>query len=176
MTTDTPDWIRLQKALAIEAEQGFTDLLGKQYRFSEFLTLTFGKFPTGLPSIERRRWQELAAEFANYPNLAVEDRQHLVAETRRYLYQLQQAIEGEAEGDEGDKRDKKAKSSYSLSLPKSQIVAEVSRRLAPNLDQKLSDLPEIGVRKAASLARLGLYTYVTYFSTIPVTILTMLVR
>jgi len=158
MTTDTPDWIRLQKALAIEAEQGFTDLLGKQYRFSEFLTLTFGKFPTGLPSIERRRWQELAAEFANYPNLAVEDRQHLVAETRRYLYQLQQAIEGEAEGDEGDKRDKKAKSSYSLSLPKSQIVAEVSRRLAPNLDQKLSDLPEIGVRKAASLARLGLYT------------------
>ena len=106
MTTDTPDWIRLQKALAIEAEQGFTDLLGKQYRFSEFLTLTFGKFPTGLPSIERRRWQELAAEFANYPNLAVEDRQHLVAESRRYLYQLQQAIEGEAEGDEGDKRDK----------------------------------------------------------------------
>jgi ATP-dependent DNA helicase RecG len=158
MTTDTPDWIRLQKALAIEAEQGFTDLLGKQYRFSEFLTLTFGKFPTGLPSIERRRWQELAAEFANYPNLAVEDRQHLVAETRRYLYQLQQAIEGEAEGDEGDKRDKGAKSSYSLSLPKSQIVAEVSRRLAPNLDQKLSDLPEIGVRKAASLARLGLYS------------------
>ncbi|WP_414586978.1 ATP-dependent DNA helicase RecG [Scytonema sp. PCC 10023] len=160
MTTDTPDWIRLQKALAIEAEQGFTDLLGKQYRFSEFLTLTFGKFPTGLPTIERRRWQELAAEFANYPNLEVEDRQHLVAESRRYLYQLQQAIEGggEAEGDEGDKGDKGAKSSYSFSLPKSPIVAEVSRRLAPNLDQKLSDLPEIGVRKAANLARLGLYT------------------
>ncbi|MEI2578290.1 ATP-dependent DNA helicase RecG [Scytonema sp. PRP1] len=157
MTTDTPDWIRLQKALAIEAEQGFTDLLGKQYRFSEFLTLTFGKFPTGLPSIERRRWQELAAEFANYPNLAVEDRQHLVAESRRYLYQLQQATEGEAEEDEGDKGDKGAKSSYSFSLPKSPIVAEVSRRLAPNLDQKLSDIPEIGVRKAANLARLGLY-------------------
>ena len=164
MTTDTPDWIRLQKALAIEAEQGFTDLLGKQYRFSEFLTLTFGKFPTGLPSIERRRWQELAAEFANYPNLAVEDRQHLVAETRRYLYQLQQASEGGGEaggaGEVGEQRSRgvKENSPSYFSVPKSQIVAEVSRRLAPNLDQKLSDLPEIGVRKAANLARLGLYS------------------
>lgn len=158
MTTDTPDWIRLQKALAIEAEQGFTDLQGKQYRFSEFLTLTFGKFPTGLPSIERRRWQELAAEFAHYPNLAVEDRQHLVAESRRYLYQLQQATEGGGEaGEEGSRGTKKNYPSY-FPLPKSQIVAEVSRRLAPNLDQKLSDLPEIGIRKAASLSRLGLYT------------------
>ncbi|MDF5733741.1 MAG: hypothetical protein PUP92_38665, partial [Rhizonema sp. PD38] len=62
MTNDKPDWLRLQKALAVEAEQGFTDLVGKQHRFSEFLTLTLGKFPTTLPSVERRRWQELAAQ------------------------------------------------------------------------------------------------------------------
>lgn len=94
MTNDTPDWTRLQKALAIEAEQGFTDMMGRQYRFSEFLTLTFGKFPPVLPSTERRRWQELAAQFASYPNLVSEDRQHLVAETRRYLYQLQKEETG----------------------------------------------------------------------------------
>ncbi|WP_017319248.1 ATP-dependent DNA helicase RecG [Mastigocladopsis repens] len=169
MTNDKPDWIRLHKALAIEAEQGFTDLMGKQYRFSEFLTLTFGKFPTGLPSAERRRWQELAAEFANYPNLVLEDRQHLVAETRRYLYQLQQATEGGVGevGEVGGVREVggekytplSSSSSYSkIQNPKSQIVAELSRRLAPNLDQKLSDLPEIGVRKAGNLARLGLLT------------------
>ena len=93
MTNDTPDWIRLHKALAIEAEHGFTDLVGKQYRFSEFLSLTFGKFPTVLPSIERRHWQELAVKFASYPNLGMEDRQHLVAETRRYLFQLQKEQE-----------------------------------------------------------------------------------
>src|SRR5690348_13178030 len=93
MTNDTPDWIRLHKALAIEAEHGFTDLVGKQYRFSEFLSLTFGKFPTALPSIERRQWQELAVKFASYPNLETEDRQHLVAETRRYLFQLQKEQE-----------------------------------------------------------------------------------
>ncbi|MCX7595492.1 MAG: ATP-dependent DNA helicase RecG [Fischerella sp.] len=156
MTNDKPDWIRLQKALAIEAEQGFTDLVGRQYRFSEFLTLIFGKFPIGLPSDERRRWQELAVQFAKYPNLELEARQQLVTETRRYLYQLQQQQEaGNQFSDHFF-----ASSSLRSKVPnsKSQIVAEVSRNLAPKLDQKLSDLPEIGLRKAEKLARLSLYT------------------
>jgi len=34
------DWLRLQKALSIEADKGFNDLEGKQHRFSEFLALT----------------------------------------------------------------------------------------------------------------------------------------
>ena len=168
MTNDKPDWLRLQKALAIEAELGFTDLMGKQYRFSEFLTLTFGKFPTALPSIERRRWQDLAAQFAGYANLVLEDRQNLVSETRSYLHQLQQVTERGVGGDEGDKGGRSSPSfSYPYSSkgggtpplhPKSPIVAEVNRRLAPQIDQKLSDLPEIGARKADKLARLGLYT------------------
>jgi hypothetical protein len=33
MTNETPDWMRLHKALAFEAENGFIDLVGKQYRF-----------------------------------------------------------------------------------------------------------------------------------------------
>jgi len=39
MSTESPDWVRLHKALAVEAERGFTDLVGNQYRFSEFLSL-----------------------------------------------------------------------------------------------------------------------------------------
>jgi hypothetical protein len=27
METESPDWLRLQKALAVEAERGFTDLM-----------------------------------------------------------------------------------------------------------------------------------------------------
>ena len=151
MTNDTPDWVRLQKALAIEADKGFTDLIGKQYRFSEFLCLTFGKFPTALPSVERGRWQELAAKFANYPHLEESERQHLVAETRRYLYQLQQEPkESSTEKSQIYQRQN--------SQPKSPIVAEVSRRLAPKIDQKLSDLPEIGPRQADKLAALNLLT------------------
>jgi ATP-dependent DNA helicase RecG len=155
MTNDTPDWLRLQKALGIEAEQGFIDLMGRQYRFSEFLTLTFGKFPTALPSIERPRWQELAAQFADYPNLEQEDRQSLVAETRRYLYKLQQESREEGErGREGEGEN----SQFKIPNPKSPIVGEVIQRLTPRLEQKLSDLPEIGIRKAEKLASLGLYT------------------
>jgi ATP-dependent DNA helicase RecG len=89
MTTDQPDWQRLQKALTIEAEQGFTNLQGRQYRFCEFLCLTFGKFPTDLPSSERRQWQNLAMEYASYPNLELEARRELVVQTRQYLWQLE---------------------------------------------------------------------------------------
>ena len=153
MTNEQPDWIRLQKALAIEAETGFTDLVGKQYPFSTFLSLTFGQFPTALSRNERSRWQELAVQFGDYPNLGLEDRQHLVAETRRYLYWLQQ---GGDEGERGVEGEKKYQSP--VGNPKSPIVAEVSRSFAPKNDQKLSDVPEIGMRKAENLARLGLYT------------------
>ncbi|MBE9007838.1 ATP-dependent DNA helicase RecG [Fortiea sp. LEGE XX443] len=152
MTNDTPDWIRLHKALAIEAEHGFTDLMGKQYRFSEFLSLTFGKFPAALPAIERRPWQELAMKFASYSHLEIKDRQHLIAATRRYLDQLQKQQE---DPEELEKQGR----GYQSKIPKSTpVVNEVSRRLAPKIDQKLSDLPEIGIRKADKLAALSLYT------------------
>ncbi len=91
MTNDQTDWVRLQKALAVEAERGFTDLMGRQYRFSEFLCLSFGQPPANVMSHERRRWQQMAAQFGNYPTLSMEERQHLVAEARRYLYQMQQS-------------------------------------------------------------------------------------
>ncbi|MDF5721355.1 MAG: ATP-dependent DNA helicase RecG [Rhizonema sp. PD37] len=158
MTNDKPDWLRLQKALAVEAEQGFTDLVGKQHRFSEFLTLTLGKFPTTLPSVERRRWQELAAQYASYQNLELEDRQHLIAQTRSYLHQLQQTTEKVEEEGDTEQVSKGASISYTPTVKKSPVVTEISRTLAPKLEQKLSDLPEIGLRKASNLLRLGLST------------------
>ncbi len=146
MTSNIPDWLRLQKALTVEAERGFTDLVGKQYCFSEFLCLSFGTFPSDLSVDERQKWQDLAIKFATYPNLTLEERQHLVAETRRYLHLLQQG-------------EKEVVPTYKKKIPavKPQ-VNEVNRLLAPQLDQNLSDLPEIGVKKAGSLARLGLQT------------------
>ncbi|MCW9682182.1 ATP-dependent DNA helicase RecG [Dolichospermum planctonicum UHCC 0167] len=151
MTNKTPDWIRLHKALAFEAENGFIDLLGKQHRFSEFLSLTFGKFPPGLPQKERSRWQEIAIQFANYPNLALAEKKDLVAEVRKYLNQLEEELET-----------KTPPKIYELKnqnpTTPTPIVAEVSKKLAPKIDQKLSILPEIGIKKAESLARLDLHT------------------
>ncbi|MFM7406923.1 MAG: ATP-dependent DNA helicase RecG [Cuspidothrix sp.] len=151
MSNETPDWIRLHKALAFEAENGFVDLMGKQYRFSEFLCLTFGQFPTALPAKERLRWHQVGMQFANYPNLTLTQRQHLIAEARRYLNQLQQELETETESPTKTYQSKNPN-------PTTPIVAEISKRLAPKIDQKLSDLPEIGIRKAENLARLNLYT------------------
>ncbi|BAY81859.1 ATP-dependent DNA helicase RecG [Calothrix parasitica NIES-267] len=151
MIDDKPDWIRLQKALSVETERGFINLQGKQYLFNEFLTLTFGKFPVGLPSEERRRWLDFSAKFANYPHLETEDRKRLVTEARRYLYSLQQ---GERAAQE--KANPKPKV---IQTPKTKVVEQsVSRRLAPGLDKKLIDLPEIGFKKAAKLYRLGVAT------------------
>lgn len=159
MSFDTPDWLRLQKALTIEAEQGFTDLVGKQYRFSEFLCLTFGQFPAGVPQNQRGRWQQIAAQFATYPNLEIEERQHLVAETRRYIFELQQIEQEDSKEDITDSQPKIITPKQStIQNPKSPIVSEVSRRLAPRLEQKISELPEIGPRQADKLGRLGLYT------------------
>ena len=151
MSNEIPDWIRLHKALAFEAENSFVDLVGKQYRFSEFLCLTFGKFPTALPAKERLRWHRIGMQFANYPNLSLTQRQHLIAEVRRYLNQLQQELETEAEAPTQTYQSKNPN-------PTTPIVAEISKKLAPKLDQKLSDLPEIGIRKAENLARLDLHT------------------
>ncbi|MDP5016701.1 MAG: ATP-dependent DNA helicase RecG, partial [Dolichospermum sp.] len=149
MTNGIPDWIRLHKALAFEAEKGFIDLVGKQYRFSEFLCLTFGNFPTALPQKERLRWHQVGMNFANYPNLELPERQHLIAEVRRYLNQIQQELETEE-----TKINYESKNQH----PTTPIVAELSKRLAPTLDKELRDLPEIGIRKSENLGRLNLYT------------------
>ena len=149
MTNETPDWIRLHKALAFEAENGFIDLVGKQYRFSEFLCLTFGNFPTTLPSNERCRWQEIAIQFANYRNLALAEKRDLVTEVRRYINQLQEEL-----------TTKPPKKIYEFKnqQPKTPIAGEINKTIVPKIEQQLSSLPEIGIKKAESLARLDLHT------------------
>lgn len=169
MTNDYPDWQRLQKALAIEVEQGFIDLQGRQYRFSEFISLSFGKFPSSLPNSERRFWHYLAVQFANYPNLELEDRQKLIIEAQEYILGIQEG-RGSREEEVGNKKPQSNYSSsspspplapspspqYKKQNPTSPIVAELSKNIAPRLEQKLRDLPGIGVKKANNLSRLGL--------------------
>ncbi|MFM8006181.1 MAG: DNA helicase RecG, partial [Dolichospermum sp.] len=88
-------------------------------------------------------------QFANYPNLALAEKKDLVAEVRKYLNQLEEALET-----------KPPRKIYELKNqnPTTPIVAEVNKKLAAKIDQELSSLPEIGIKKAASLARLDLHT------------------
>jgi len=154
VSTEIPDWTRLQKALAVEAEKGFTDLLGNQYRFSEFLCLSFGKTPDGLLPVERRKWQSIAAEFGRYDHKTIEDRQHLVADTRQFLYKLQQELQRREREKTHPPQTPTVKSSQTTPL-----VAETSKlNVNFTLDSPLSELPDIGRRRSDYLGRLGVYT------------------
>lgn len=125
--------------------------MGRQYRFSEFLCLSFGEFCQELPSIERRRWQEFSTRFAKYTELSVSDRASLVAEARRYLFQLQKNAERALEEPPAPKVPRTAS-----------LIAQQPRdpygRVALDLHQALSKIKDIGPRNAKQLERLGLLT------------------
>ncbi|NEP14847.1 MAG: ATP-dependent DNA helicase RecG [Symploca sp. SIO2C1] len=155
MTTELPDWVRLQKALSVEAEKGFTDLMGNQYRFSEFLCLSFGKTPNLLTPSEQRRWVAIASEFARYAQMTPQQRQHLVADTRRLLQELRQAIESRLAGKPNRSKPPQVKSPRTTPLIQSKNEVWTHREIT--LEQPLSQLAAVGVRKSSYLERLGLY-------------------
>ena len=159
MAIESPDWLRLQKALTIEADKGFTDLVGNQYRFSEFLCLCFGKTPDNLMPMEKRQWQETAAKFALYPQMTLQQRQHLVADTRRFLYQLQQDPQRRnAEGAAATSPSQSPNLKIPRTTPLVQPQSEVTAIRTLSLDQPLSEVEAIGTRRSGYLARLGLIT------------------
>ncbi len=167
MTNNQPDWVRLQKSLEVEASYGFTDLLGKQYRFSEFLCLTFGQPPANIPFSERRLWQAIAFKFSHYPQLTLEERQQLVAEARQLLQVSQQYCKDEnAKGisENPAKKEEKSESKQFIiqnlnpktSSPATTPVVKSNPDLSP--DQPLTSVPDIGLQRGGYLAKLGLHT------------------
>ncbi|MDJ0659591.1 MAG: ATP-dependent DNA helicase RecG [Crocosphaera sp.] len=147
MAAGNPDWIRLDKALSVEAEKGFTNLQGNQYQFHEFLCLNFGQSPpNGTPTSDRRKWQNFATQYANYPNLTVAQRKTLISQTRQFVHALRKTLETPNEPP-------KPKS------PKTTAITDKKPSLRPvTLEQSLSDIAEVGYRRGELLKRLGLYT------------------
>ena len=147
MREEKPDWIRLHKALSVEAELGFNDLMGNQYRFSEFLCLSLGKPSSLIPHGERSRWQTMATRFAHYSQLDVKQRQNLITDARNFLQQQRKILETSTE----PVKPRLAKTS---ALKSSQSTSYFSRPIT--LDQTLAQVVNIG-RKSSYLERLGLY-------------------
>ncbi len=151
MSIELPDWMRLQKALAVEAQKGFVDIMGNQYRFSEFLCLSLGKIPKVLMPTERWEWQEIANLFANYPHFSPEERQILVTRTSQFLQQIQEKIQRRLAEDSPTVQDN----------PTTPIVpakSEEKENLTITLETPLSKLEEVGVKRATYLERLSLAT------------------
>jgi ATP-dependent DNA helicase RecG len=163
--SDEPDWQRIQKALAIEAQYGYTDLMGQQYRFGEFLCLSFGKPPTHATAKDRQLWRELAFEFAKYQDLDLFDRKSLIAKASQFLTIAQQ-VASQDNYREPVKLVRASESRTNVSPNQSPSVPKIAPATIPTIqaDTKLTlglylrDIPQIGIRKAEILARLGLLT------------------
>lgn len=147
---NAPDWERMLKALAVEADRGYEDLVGKQYQFSEFLSLSFGTAPTGLTPHRRRRWQEFAAEFAEYRTKNRQQRQELVTEARRFLRGLQ-------EEQKRPTQERSPQSTPAKAPNVSNLTASAGERIV-DLDQRVHMLPGITRSQGEVLERLGLAT------------------
>jgi ATP-dependent DNA helicase RecG len=163
--SDEPDWLRIQKALAIEAQYGYTDLMGQQYRFGEFLCLSFGKPPIHASSKDRQYWRELAFEFAKYQDLDLVDRKLLIAKASQFLTIARQVFSQDNHR-EPVKLVRANEARTNITATESPAVPKILPAKIPSiqgntnltLDLYLRNIPQIGIRKAEILARLGLLT------------------
>lgn len=174
------DWQRVQKALSIEAEQGFNDLVGRHSRFSEFLALQLAEPPVGLATSERSRWKALSQQFTDYSELSFAQRQHLVAQTRRLLHETRRSLSERSTGSSSSSSPDPGHLSSQQPQQSGVAVAESSgpqRRDRPSpaaprtvpvdhrhrntkltLDQAVTYLPGIGPKNSERLGKLGLFT------------------
>jgi ATP-dependent DNA helicase RecG len=160
--TDQPEWQRWQKALSVEAERGFNDLQGSQYRFSEFLSVSLRQLAGVLPANLRDRTRQLAIEFDIYPEKDIEERQHLIAITGGFLSQMQRVWEENSSPQSEQPRPEisatPAIQNSPISTPRTAPLGSASAPPSLTLDQALTRVTGIGPANGNRLAKLGLYT------------------
>lgn len=159
--SDQPDWLRIHKALAVEAQYGYADLEGQQYRFSEFLCLSFGRPPEQTSFNDRKQWREFAFEFANYHDLTLADRKLLLARASQFLTLAQQVETQKASTQPRPTQNVRVSESKPAPTNPKILPATIpidSGNSNLTLDRHLLEIPQIGKRKAEILSRLGLWT------------------
>ena len=160
MNIDLTEWQKLQKSFEIESQYGFTDIQGKQYRFSEFVCLTLSNPNISLPLQKKRQCQDLAYLFSEYHQLSILNRQNLIDIAKIFV---QKIINQDADltsqipptpltkgGQE------ETGQNINISQPKIKPIAQSSSNIA--LEQYLKNVPGIGKYQAESLGKLGLLT------------------
>ncbi|MGD1865669.1 MAG: ATP-dependent DNA helicase RecG [Phormidesmis sp.] len=183
-----PDWVRLQKALSVESERGFNNIEGHQQLFSEFLAQSLRSGEKTLSNnlagqVSSDKWKALSERFDSYKELSFSQRQHLVADTRRFLHRARQAADAmpllaEQGSEYSTSKSGRAKASVSgtnkdtrasekkktgtakrkTKSPKATDVTGLVNRPNSNhpLDKPLTYLKGIGPSKSEKLAKLGL--------------------
>nr|WP_225323155.1 ATP-dependent DNA helicase RecG [Synechococcus sp. RSCCF101] len=86
------EWIRLLfRALRLEAERGWPDLMGRRERFSAFLARSLASPHPRLAEGDRGRLRDLATSFSGYGGMEEPARRHLVVRTQQLLQSLRPA-------------------------------------------------------------------------------------
>ncbi len=88
------DWVELLQALAREAANGFRDGAIAAERFSLGLAARLATVPRSIGIADYSRCQQLADQFSAYETLTTAQRQYLVADASRTLYELRRRYEG----------------------------------------------------------------------------------
>ncbi len=161
MTNNQPEWQRWQKALSVEADRGFNDLQGSQYRFSEFLSVSLRQLVGVVSANLRDRTRQLAAEFDIYPEKDIEQRQHLLAITSSFLTQMQRVWEEQNSQQAEPETPERQEKQETQNPPISTRTAPLSSTSAPvslTLTQELTRVTGIGPANGNRLAKLGLNT------------------
>ncbi len=90
LVNELNEWVRpLQKALTIEADNGFKNLYGRIEHFNSFVLREIRSFRSPLFDDEvYQKLNKLADLFDEYPMLQFSNRRRLVIDTRKFLYRL----------------------------------------------------------------------------------------
>ncbi len=161
MTNNQPEWQRWQKALSVEADRGFNDLQGSQYRFSEFLSVSLRQLAGVVSANLRDRTRQLATEFDIYPEKDIEQRQHLLAITSSFLTQTQRVWEEQSTQQAEPETPETSERPERQNPPLSTRTAPLNSTSAPaslTLTQELTRVTGIGPANGNRLAKLGLDT------------------
>ena len=89
------DWIRpLQKALTLESENRFTNLLGKKQHFNDYLNKSLSNLDNlKLTNEFIKLFSEFSIKYSEYNDLDINQRKRLVIDTRKGLLKLGKSID-----------------------------------------------------------------------------------
>ncbi len=143
-------WIRLlQQALAIEADKGFINILGREEHFHSFITRQLNNVPVKSLSDERfARLRDLAKAFVSYPIISEYERRRLIVSSRQTLHRLSKEITVSSDN---------KKTTLRFSGPLSnRSSARSSFDHSLNLESPIASIKGIGLKMSEKLASIGI--------------------
>ncbi len=135
------NWIRpLQKSLTLESEAEFSNILGKEKNFNEYLSESLERLGhLNLDPYYIEKFNYLSSTYKEYNKLVVSQRRRLIVDTRKILFKLSKSLEIE--------ENKNTPYNYELRLKSTSL----------KLLSEISEIKGIGKIYKENLNKLGLF-------------------